>query len=36
MTTEGAPSGNLRTGRIMPLSLTAAPRGLVSELKVRT
>jgi len=33
---EGIPSENPRTGRIVPLSVVAALRGLVSELKVGT
>lgn len=36
MTIEGVPSDNPRTGRIVPLSVIAALRGLVSELKVGT
>jgi len=36
MTIEGVPSENPRTGRIVPLSVIAALRGLVSELKVGT
>jgi len=36
MTIEGIPSENPRTGRIVPLSVIAALRGLVSELKVGT
>ena len=36
MTIEGIPSGNPRTGRIVPLSTIAALRALVSELKVGT
>jgi aspartate dehydrogenase len=36
MTIEGIPSDNPRTGRIVPLSVIAALRGLVSELKVGT
>jgi aspartate dehydrogenase len=34
MTIAGIPSQNPRTGRIVPLSVIAALRGLVSELKV--
>ncbi len=34
MTIEGIPSENPRTGRIVPLSVVAALRGLVAELKV--
>ncbi|MGH6665445.1 MAG: aspartate dehydrogenase [Pseudolabrys sp.] len=34
MSIEGVPSGNPRTGRIVPLSTIAALRALVSELKV--
>jgi aspartate dehydrogenase len=36
MTIEGIPSENPRTGRIVPLSVIAALRGLVTELKVGT
>jgi aspartate dehydrogenase len=36
MAIEGIPSENPRTGRIVPLSVIAALRGLVSELKVGT
>jgi aspartate dehydrogenase len=36
MTIEGIPSENPRTGRIVPLSVIAALRGLVSEFKVGT
>ncbi len=36
MTIEGIPSENPRTGRIVPLSVIAALRGLVAELKVGT
>ena len=36
MTIEGIPSDNPRTGRIVPLSVIAALRGLVAELKVGT
>jgi aspartate dehydrogenase len=36
MTIEGIPSENPRTGRIVPLSVVAALRGLVAELKVGT
>jgi aspartate dehydrogenase len=36
MTIEGIPSANPRTGRIVPLSVVAALRGLVCELKVGT
>lgn len=36
MMIEGIPSANPRTGRIVPLSVVAALRGLVSELKVGT
>jgi aspartate dehydrogenase len=36
MTIEGVPSENPRTGRIVPLSVIAALRGLVAELKVGT
>jgi aspartate dehydrogenase len=36
MTIEGVPSENPRTGRIVPLSIVAALRALVSELKVGT
>ncbi len=36
MTIEGVPSENPRTGRIVPLSVIAALRGLVSEFKVGT
>jgi aspartate dehydrogenase len=37
MTIEGVPSlSNPRTGRLTPLSVVAALRGLVSELKVGT
>ena len=36
MMIEGVPSENPRTGRIVPLSVIAALRGLVSELKVGT
>ena len=36
MAIEGIPSDNPRTGRIVPLSVIAALRGLVAELKVGT
>jgi aspartate dehydrogenase len=36
MSIEGIPSENPRTGRIVPLSVIAALRGLVAELKVGT
>jgi aspartate dehydrogenase len=36
MMNEGIPSENPRTGRNVPLSVIAALRGLVSELKVGT
>jgi len=36
MAIEGVPSENPRTGRIVPLSVIAALRGLVSEFKVGT
>jgi aspartate dehydrogenase len=36
MTIEGIPSENPRTGRIVPLSVIAALRGLVAEFKVGT
>lgn len=36
MAIEGVPSDNPRTGRIVPLSVIAALRGLVSEFKVGT
>jgi aspartate dehydrogenase len=36
MSIEGIPSDNPRTGRIVPLSVIAALRGLVAELKVGT
>jgi aspartate dehydrogenase len=36
MAIEGIPSDNPRTGRIVPLSVVAALRGLVAELKVGT
>lgn len=36
MSIEGVPSENPRTGRIVPLSVIATLRGLVSELKVGT
>jgi aspartate dehydrogenase len=36
MTIENVPSENPRTGRIVPLSIVAALRALVSELKVGT
>ena len=36
MAIEGIPSENPRTGRIVPLSVIAALRGLVSEIKVGT
>jgi aspartate dehydrogenase len=36
MSIEGIPSENPRTGRIVPLSVIAALRGLVDALKVGT
>ncbi len=36
MAIEGVPSDNPRTGRIVPLSVIAALRGLVAELKIGT
>ncbi|MFY9772502.1 MAG: aspartate dehydrogenase domain-containing protein, partial [Xanthobacteraceae bacterium] len=36
MAIEGIPSENPRTGRIVPLSVIAALRGLVAEIKVGT
>jgi aspartate dehydrogenase len=36
MSIENVPSENPRTGRIVPLSVVAMLRGLVSELKVGT
>ena len=36
MAIEGVPSENPRTGRIVPLSVIAALRGLVAEIKVGT
>jgi aspartate dehydrogenase len=36
MSIEGIPSENPRTGRIVPLSVVAALRGLVAEIRIGT